>query len=179
MASRLTSRKGKPSGVVPTDKVPQGRLAIDFAARAPPHPIELIVDPISKIGRDCGNGRVPAVNSPQLVDTLDFQIYLGDAWTDPSRLEVIPLPNVQPKLTVSPPAYARAVASKAADEGTPGVRQLSVLEGSRVDLEIQCLNKPLVAATAHDRQASIPAAKSRCKRYCRKRHWCKRRCEGS
>jgi hypothetical protein len=83
---------------------------------------------------------------PQLVDSLEFEVHLGDAWTEPTRLEVIPLPLVEPKLTAAPPAYARSAALAEPDQ-TAGSHQLSVLEGSRVDLEITCENKPLTAAT--------------------------------
>ncbi|HKD36326.1 MAG TPA: DUF4175 family protein, partial [Pirellulales bacterium] len=82
---------------------------------------------------------------PQLVDSLEFQVHAGDAWTEWTSLEVIPLAVVEPKLTATPPAYAQAAALAGLDKSA-GSRQLSVLEGSRVDLEINCDNKPLIAA---------------------------------
>jgi hypothetical protein len=128
------------SGVVPTDI---HKIDLRSVASGTARPIELLIDPKST---STGGPVVFRGQLPQLVDSLDYQIYLGDAWTDASRLEVIPLPVVEPKLTATPPAYARAMAS-VADEGTLGARQLSVLEGSRVDLDVQCLNKRLIAAT--------------------------------
>jgi hypothetical protein len=83
---------------------------------------------------------------PQLVDSLDFEVHAGDAWTEPTKLEVVPLPVIEPKLTATPPAYARSTALAEQDKSA-GSRQLSVLEGSRVDLEINCENKSLAAAT--------------------------------
>jgi hypothetical protein len=128
------------SGVVPAD---MRKIDLRSVSSGTGRPIELTMDPKST---SSGGPVVFRGQLPQLVDSLDFQVYLGDAWTDPSRLEVIPLPVIEPKLTTTPPAYARSAAS-VADEGTLGSRQLSVLEGSRVDLEIQCVNKPLIAAT--------------------------------
>ena len=83
-------------------------------------------------------------------------MFAGDAWTDPSSLEVIPLPEVQPKLTATPPKYARQ-SPGLADEPA-GSRQLSVLEGSKVDLEIECLNKRLTDATLTVDKKSYPLA---------------------
>ena len=93
---------------------------------------------------------------PELVDSLEFQVFAGDAWTDPARLEVIPLPIIEPKLTPTPPAYASGAA--VADDEPAGSRQLSVLEGSRVDLELACLNKRLTDATMIVDKKSYPLA---------------------
>ena len=93
-------------------------------------------------GSSSSAGTVFRGQLPQLVDSLEFQVYLGDAWTDPGQLVVIPLPVVEPKLTATPPKYARSMKSASDEEGA-GSRQLSVLEGSQIDLEIQCLNKTL------------------------------------
>jgi hypothetical protein len=93
---------------------------------------------------------------PELVDSLQFQVFAGDAWTDPARLEVIPLPVIEPKLTPTPPAYARQ--SAAANDEPVASRQLSVLEGSRVDLELACLNKRLTDATLIVDKKSYPLA---------------------
>ena len=82
---------------------------------------------------------------PQLVDSLEYEVHLGDAWTEPTRLDVIPLPIIEPKLTATPPDYARSAASSDADK-MAGSRQIWVLEGSRVGLEIHCENKSLSGA---------------------------------
>ncbi len=44
---------------------------------------------------------------PKMIDSLYFQVYLGDAWTDPIELRVIPLPVVDLQLTPTPPSYAK------------------------------------------------------------------------
>ena len=57
---------------------------------------------------------------PKLVDSLFFQVYLGDAWTDPIELRVIPLPVVDLRLTPTPPAYAVGAADPDACRPVPG-----------------------------------------------------------
>lgn len=80
---------------------------------------------------------------PRLVDVVQYKLYLGDAWTDPARIEMIPLPIVQLRMDVKPPEYARSAAGEAA----PAARQLAVLEGSKVDFGIEVTNsKRLVKA---------------------------------
>lgn len=79
----------------------------------------------------------------RLVDSIAYKLYAGDAWTDPATVTMIPLPVVEPRLVVTPPDYAR----DSAPENAPGARQVSVLEGSRLDVGIACTNgKPLEAA---------------------------------
>ena len=71
---------------------------------------------------------------PRLVESARYQLYLGDAWTEPGELLVTKLPAVDIALEVFPPGYARR-----ADESEPlltGLRQISVLEGSRVVLHL-------------------------------------------
>lgn len=75
-------------------------------------------------------------NLRQLVEPVEYQLYLGDAWTDPARVDMIPLPMVDLTLTPIPPEYAKA--GQEAVEGDS--RQISVLEGSQVDLSIECKN---------------------------------------
>jgi hypothetical protein len=81
---------------------------------------------------------------PRLVDSVVYQIYLGDAWTDPVRLKVIPLPVVLLDLEATAPAYASRVEKAIAEKS--GARQIAVLEGSRVDITLTCSNKPLKKA---------------------------------
>jgi hypothetical protein len=76
---------------------------------------------------------------PRLDEDADIQVYLGDAWTDPIRLRIVPLPVVQVELRVTPPVYA-AVGDHVPE---PGETDVSVLEGSRVDPVVRCANKPL------------------------------------
>ncbi|MBC8869004.1 MAG: hypothetical protein H8E44_06275 [Planctomycetes bacterium] len=71
---------------------------------------------------------------PRLVESARYQLYLGDAWTEPGELLVTKLPAVDIALEVFAPGYARR-----ADESEPlltGLRQISVLEGSRVVLHL-------------------------------------------
>jgi hypothetical protein len=82
---------------------------------------------------------------PKLVDSVEYALYLGDAWTDPAQLDVIPLPIVETKLTPTPPSYARGAEKKT--DAPEGARQIAVLEGSRVDVAIACRNKRLREAT--------------------------------
>ncbi len=79
----------------------------------------------------------------KLVDSLTFSVLVGDAWTDEAQVLITPLPVVETRLIATSPAYARSEDS--APEPT-GARQISVLEGSRVDLEVTCHNKTLVSA---------------------------------
>ncbi len=81
---------------------------------------------------------------PRLVDAVDYQVHLGDARTDPARLEVVPLSAIDVALEVTPPPYV-------SEDGSPAsthtrLRQVAVIEGSRV--RIRALSdKPLRTAT--------------------------------
>lgn len=75
---------------------------------------------------------------PRLVSPLVYQVYVGDGWTDPAAVAMIPLPIVESQLTPVPPRYARASGGKPPD---PAARQISVLEGSQVQVAIQCTNR--------------------------------------
>jgi hypothetical protein len=79
----------------------------------------------------------------RLVDSIDFQVYLGDAWTDAARVSVIPLPVVDLLLEVTPPSYAAGVES--ADDAPDGARQIAVIEGSSVAVRLAS-DKPLRSA---------------------------------
>lgn len=80
----------------------------------------------------------------RLTDGATYQIFLGDAWTDPAAIEVIPLPVVAVELDHVPPAYAAQAAAPVAQRGT---LQISVIEGSDVSIRVVCRNKPLKSAT--------------------------------
>ena len=117
------------------------RVDLRSVASGVSQPVELAQAMKSANGQMVFKGELP-----QLVDSLEFEVHAGDAWTEPTKLEVVPLPVIEPKLTATPPAYARSAALAEQDKSA-GSRQLSVLEGSRVDLEINCENKSLAAAT--------------------------------
>jgi hypothetical protein len=74
----------------------------------------------------------------RFVEPLSFQIALGDAWTDPAQVQMIALPMVRVVWSVRPPDYARS-AELAPPE--PDSRQLLVLEGSQVALQVQSVNE--------------------------------------
>ncbi len=78
---------------------------------------------------------------PRLMDSVTIQAFVGDARSPTITVHATPLPVVAPELSVTPPDYVRAVTPQA--EPSESNRALSVIEGSRVDLTIRSLNKPL------------------------------------
>ena len=88
---------------------------------------------------------------PRLLESIHFQAVLNDDSTKQYPLTVIALPVVQAKLTATPPSYAQGAEK---DDPPGGSRQLSVLEGSRVDLQVSCANKKLKSAAVR----IVPAA---------------------
>jgi len=82
---------------------------------------------------------------PELLGTIEFSITAGDAWTEPVQIEVIPLPIVELKLKPTMPEYVVAAGFQQR-KADPSSWQISVFEGSRVDLEIVCHNKSLSEA---------------------------------
>jgi hypothetical protein len=87
----------------------------------------------------------------RLVDGVQYKLTLGDAWTDPARVTMIPLPIVQRALTPTPPMYARS-SENSQSVTTP---QMAVLEGTRIDVAVECVNdKPLSNVWMNVRQGS-------------------------
>lgn len=80
---------------------------------------------------------------PRLAESLDVQVFAGDAWTEPVRVRAVAPPLVDLTLATTLPAYAGARVERAPQ----GARQMTVLEGSRVDLALRCTNKSLASAT--------------------------------
>jgi len=78
---------------------------------------------------------------PRLMDSVTIQAFVGDARSPKITVRATPLPVIAPELSVTPPEYVRAVTAPA--EPSEYKRALSVIEGSRVDLTIRSLNKPL------------------------------------
>jgi hypothetical protein len=74
---------------------------------------------------------------PRLLENVTYTILLGDAWTDPALIEVVPLPIVETRLSARPPKYADS-GQEAFD---PSARQVAVLEGTSIDLVVECRNK--------------------------------------
>lgn len=85
-----------------------------------------------------------------LQESVAYQVLVGDAWTDPGRLEIVPLPVADVALQVEPPAYAAELA--AAGRLATGLRQVSVVEGSRVVVRLVAkkqLRKAWLTLAAH------------------------------
>lgn len=93
---------------------------------------------------------------PRLVDSLTWQVYLGDAWTEPRQVEVIELPVIIPDVKPVPPEYAARAEQESAAEREQGLLQVSVIEGSRVDLSVECRNKDLRSVTLSLGEQSVP-----------------------
>jgi hypothetical protein len=79
----------------------------------------------------------------RLAEDVSYQVFLGDAWTEPGTIRVIPAPVVSFELDHTPPAYA---AKARPARSAVGSRQISVLEGSQVSLTVTCVNKSLAKA---------------------------------
>lgn len=84
----------------------------------------------------------------RLDEPVMYQVYLGDAWTDPARIELIPVPVVDAQLAIDSPAYARAAQADGQSADTLGSRTVEVLEGSRIAIDVSCRNKPLAKVEA-------------------------------
>lgn len=89
-----------------------------------------------------GPGRY-AGNVPRLVESVEYQLFLGDAWMDPARIVIAPLPVVDLQLEVIPPDYVSAGGKP--QRMAKGLRQVSVVEGSRVLFHLTS-DKPLAEA---------------------------------
>lgn len=75
-----------------------------------------------------------------------WQLYLGDAWTDPAVLTVSRLPLVDVQLEVTPPLYAVTDQQTPSPSTPAGLRQISVIEGSSVRVNVRT-DSALKAAT--------------------------------
>lgn len=76
------------------------------------------------------------------LDDLSYTVHVGDAYTDPRRLELIPLPLAEIEMKILPPAYARGRAVPPPQDP----RRVVVLEGSKV-VPIVTADKELVSAS--------------------------------
>lgn len=80
---------------------------------------------------------------PHLVEGFAYNLRLGDAFTDPAEVQMIEPPVVEMSVEVIPPSYAASTSN-----AVQSPRHLAVLEGSRVAIQLSCLNKkPLESAT--------------------------------
>jgi hypothetical protein len=90
-----------------------------------------------------GRSSTYAARLPKLAESVDVQVFAGDAWTEPVRVRAIPPPLVDIAIAATPPAYAGGRIEPAPQ----GARQVTVLEGSRIDVALRCTNKKLTSAT--------------------------------
>ena len=89
------------------------------------------------------NNTTYSARLPRLAESVDAQVFAGDAWTEPVRVRAIAPPLVDLALATTPPAYAGGRVERAPQ----GARQVTVLEGSRVALALRCTNKTLASST--------------------------------
>ena len=114
-----------------------------------------IAQTIKKWPADAASTTVYVGELARLIDGVRYKVFLGDAWTDPATIRMIPLPVVEPRLTMIPPKYARSAGDKPDSSG----RQISVLEGTTINLAIECTNKkPLQSAWMTVKSAAKPPA---------------------
>jgi hypothetical protein len=83
-----------------------------------------------------------AARVPRLAETVDVQVFAGDAWTEPVRVRAIPPPLVDLAISATAPGYAGGRVERAPE----GARQVAVSEGSRVEFGLRCTNKKLQSA---------------------------------
>jgi hypothetical protein len=113
-----------------------GAAAVPLVPRqAPVGPIEA-TEPAASHSNRVGY----AGDLARLMESVSYQVFLGDAWTEPAPLEIIPPPVVSLELDHTPPPY---VARGTPASRSTNSRQLSVIEGSHVSMTLRCSNKPL------------------------------------
>ena len=125
---------------------------------APPEPVamsdsstpqftsgETVATPATNVVKQASGQPLYSGEFPRLLENVRYRLRVGDAETDPATIEVVPYPAVTVEVTVAPPAYA---GRQRAPVSASGLRRISVLEGSQVDLRVHCANKPLQSAKA-------------------------------
>jgi len=132
-------------GVIPR----QGAVQVSSAAAG-------LRTSINLLPQSDGEQDVFVAELPRMVTNLDYQVYLGDAWTDPQRINVIALPIVQVIAQPVPPDYARdsETAKQQSALAQQDALQLAVIEGSRLEIKAESTNKDLKKAwlTIADRE---------------------------
>ncbi len=122
---------------------PRGRVQLQALASNLTTAIELAPEPNDP------NLFVGRLN--RVLDDLSYTVYLGDAYTEPRELKLIPLPLVAVSLDVTPPAYAAAKFRRESEAG----RQTVAPEGSRVAVRVSA-DKKLVSGTVTVGKESYP-----------------------
>lgn len=102
----------------------------------------------------------------RLLEDASCKVYLGDAWTRPLQISVIPSPMIDVEPEIVPPRYAQSE-GPAVKQLPRGTRQFAVVEGSEVKLNVSS-DRPLKAVTLTvgeakvdytlDKEASRPGA---------------------
>lgn len=93
-----------------------------------------------------GEAKLYVAKLPRLLDKVQYQLYLGDAWTDPASIVMVGLPAVVPVFNDVLPDYAKkAAAADASQSNAPNSLQRSVIEGSTVQVALTS-DKPLKSA---------------------------------
>lgn len=116
---------------------------------------------VTLVPQDDAERSVFVAELPRMVTSLEYQIYLGDAWTDSRRISVIALPVVQVVAQPIPPAYARdSETAKQQDALTQqDALQLAVIEGSRLEIAARSTNKSLDKAWVRVAERRFPLVK--------------------
>jgi hypothetical protein len=99
--------------------------------------LNLLADEITEAIRVVADNELFIGTLNRMVDPIEYQCYLGDAWTDTAAIAMIPLPVIEPELVAIAPEYARAAQDKVTSASS---RHLSVLEGSEVQVAVRCTN---------------------------------------
>ncbi|HZZ73852.1 MAG TPA: hypothetical protein VFE24_16485 [Pirellulales bacterium] len=126
------------TGVLPDD----GQIKLGSLAGESWEPLTL--HKVSRSKEKSTDEAVYEAKLPRLLESIHFQAVLNDDYTKELPVVVLALPVVQASLTSTPPSYAQG--DEKADTNVAN-RQLSVLEGSSVDLQITCANKKLKSAS--------------------------------
>jgi hypothetical protein len=118
-----------------------GRVEISVDTGGPAATVPLDLQPGSESDSPHGvyRGTFARLSQP-----ASFQVFVGDAWTEPLYLSVTPLPIVEIEAEVVPPDYARRT-SHAAGKLARGMRDFTALAGSEIKLKIDC-DRPIKAA---------------------------------
>jgi hypothetical protein len=132
-----------------------GRVVVRAAPSGLPATVELV--PASPKNQPAqseeGSRRLFVGELPRLIESVDFQIYLGDAWTESARLETAQLPVVEVELEVFPPPYANKALVDT--RMSRSMRQVSVIEGSQVMAHVRS-DKALKDCTMTIDQKQMP-----------------------
>jgi hypothetical protein len=139
----------------PVDFVLHANGRLPTAGRVELRPAHDISPTVLPMPAESDNAASFAAHLPRLVDSVAFQAFLGDAWTEPCQLVVVPLPIVTVALSAEPPAYAAEAHDKPEQASS---RQLAVVEGTSVTLDVECANKQLRDVTLRIADEELPLA---------------------